>query len=290
MKRELLLAVLVVCLFTAAAKCSDFLSIENRGDATVQANRIIQDLIVKSRGGGVTTLSVMPLDNEIVNLQNPNIKIPISNLYVSSKESSHQLNYGKLTTAIGNSPLNSLENIKLIVENTGYLQAGVYSTRLEFKNTGINDSAVSVYVLSVNVPKEQEIFSDTGDVFIKVSGNKVFTPNLSVVNEANPKISVKSNIPWSVYLDTFGMNRPAGGSDGKYYFKIKSKSSEVTEFEEHTMLLEPNKRYWLASGSPTKGARAYVQIEYSHKNTESKYSKPGIVDNAFKYIIEEKKS
>ncbi len=290
MRKKLLLVLLAVSLLTTAAKCADFLNIENRGEAAVGMNRIVQDLIVKSMGSEIATLSVMPLDDEIVNLQNPNIKIPISSLYVSSKEASHQLNYGKSTTVIGNSPMQSLENIKLIVENTGYLKAGVYSTRLEFKNTGINSDAVSVYVLSVNIPKEQEIFSDTGDVYIKVSGNKVFTPNISVVNEANPKISVKSNVPWSIYLDTFGMNRNTSGNDGEYYLKIKGKSPGINEFEEKVVLLEPNKKYWLASGNSTEGTYAYVHIEYSHKNAGNKYSKPGMVDNAFKYTIEEKKS
>ena len=290
MKEKLLLTALTVSLCVTAAKCADFLSIENRGEANVGANRIIQDLIVKSMGSEIATLSVMPLDDEIVNLQNPNIKIPISQLYVSSKESSHQLNYGKSTAVINNTPVQSLEHIKLIVENTGYLKAGVYSARLEFKNTGLDDAATSVYVLSVNIPKEQEIFSDTGDVFIKVSGNRVFTPNLSITNETNPKISVKSNVPWSIYLDTFGMNKGTGGGDGEYYLRIKGKSPGVNEFEEQTVLLEPNKKYWLASGNATEGTYAYVHVEYSHKNTGNKYSKPGIVDNAFKYIIEEKKS
>lgn len=287
MRKKIFFTILMVSLCAMTVKCADFLSIENRGEPSVQVNRIIQDLIVKSRGGEVATLSVAPLDSEIVNLQNPNIKIPISNTYVSSKNAlTHQLNYGKSTVVINNSPMLSQEHIKLIIENAGYLKAGTYSTRLEFKNTENNDSTTSVYVLSVNIPKEQDIFSDTGDVHIKVIGNKVFTPNLSVVNEANPKISVRSNIPWSIYLDTVGMNK----NEGEYYFRVKGKSHEVSEFEEQAILLEPNKKYWLASGNPTEGTYAYLHVEYSHKNTGSKYSKPGITNSSFKYVIEEKKS
>ncbi len=243
---------------------------------------------------GYSRLFVTSADSYIINNENPNIKIPITNLYLFCDGQQFQIsNNGWQRFYIDTFDItgSAQKNINLKLENIGELPAGTYTVLLKFLDkTGLTMDYECELLFTFIIEDKHSIISTSGDPIIILSENDIFNKQLCIKNQNDVRLDLASNTRWKLWLSTSSLD----DENCEYYFQLKNVSGKVLNYEPDSTRLLANKRYLLASGEPTlegiecgNKVPTNITIEYSFKNTNSDaYIKEGVRQNPFTYILE----
>lgn len=243
---------------------------------------------------GFSRLYVMATDSFIVNNDSPNVKIPITNLYLLCDGEQFQISnqvWQRFYLDTFDITGSSQKNVNLKLENIGELPAGTYTALLRFLDkTGITLDYECELLFTFVIEDKHSIISSSGDPVIILSEDDIFNKQVFVRNKNDVRLDLTSNTKWKLWLSTSTMD----DENCEYYFQLKNVSGKVEAYEQNITQLLSNRRYFLASGEPTLDGieagnkiPANITIEYSFKNTDSdNYIKEGIRQNPFTYILE----
>lgn len=239
-------------------------------------------------------LYVSSLDSYITNNEDRQIKIPIENLYLICDNRQFQIsNKTKQLFYLDTYPdfsEISQKNITLKLENTGELPKGLYSVVLKFFKQSETIEDECDFLLTFNIEDDYRITLLDNETVIALSEEDVFSKNSTIKNKNDINLNLFANANWKLYLDTLNFTQ----DECEYYFRIKSISGNITNYEQDIVQIRPNQRYFLASGIPTlKGIEANNQvpsglvIEYSLRNPDQKdFIKEGVRLYPIRYTME----
>ena len=243
---------------------------------------------------GFSRLFANTLDEYIINNNNPQIKISVTNLYLLCDGQAFQLsNTGMQLFYIDmlDFTRTAQKNITLRLENTGELPAGTYSVPIRFVNrTNIALEYECEFLFSFTIDEKQSISSFSGEPNIILSEDDVFNKQVSIKNKNDIRLDITSNTDWKLWLDTSNIKE----LEGEYSFLIKNAAGSITNYEQNYVRLLPNQHYLLARGTstieglqPGNNVPSNIVIEYSFKNSDAdSYLKEGIRQYPLTYVIE----
>ena len=281
----------ILCLQVQAA--SHFRA-EMTGFPVISENSVTANINLIYMQMGFSRFYVTSADSFIVNNENPEIKIPVTNLYLLCDGEHFQLsNNGWQRFYIDTFDITDFaqKNINLKLENIGELPAGTYTVLLKFMNkTGLIIDYECDFLFTFVIEDKHSIFSYSGDPIIVLSENDIFNRQSFIKNQNDVRLVLTSNTRWRLWLNTSVLE----DENCEYYFQIKNVSDKVSTYEQNSIKLLSNSKYLLASGEATlegleagNKVPANITIEYSFKNTDSEnYIKEGTRQNPFTYILE----
>ena len=225
---------------------------------------------------GFSRLFANTLDEYIINNNNPQIKIPVTNLYLLCDGQAFQLsNTGMQLFYIDmlDFTRTAQKNITLRLENTGELPAGTYSVPIRFVNrTNIALEYECEFLFSFTIDEKQSISSFSGEPNIILSEDDVFNKQVSIKNKNDIRLDITSNTDWKLWLDTSNIKE----LEGEYSFLIKNAAGSITNYEQNYVRLLPNQHYLLARGTstieglqPGNNVPSNIVTVYSFKNSGS---------------------
>lgn len=290
--------IIVIILFSVIicpqVSANPYFRAEMTGFPVVTENSVSANVNLTYMQTEFSKLFVMSTDNFITNNEDPDIKIPVSDLYILCDGEQFQIsNNGWQCFCTDNSGVTgSLQkNINLKLENIGELPSGTYSIILKFLNkTGNAFDYECELVFTFLVDEQHSVILQNGDPVIVLSEDDIFNKQTFIKNQNDARLVLYSNTKWKLWLNTASLE----DENCEYYFQIKNVSGKVSTYEPNCTKLLPNKRYLIASGEPTLDGietgnkiPAYITIEYLFKNTDSdNYIKEGVRQNPFTYILE----
>ncbi len=294
--KNIIITVIIFVFVIACPKvnANQYIKAEMTGFPVVNENSICANINLTYMQFGLSRLSVMAAEGFIVNNEDINVKIPVTNLYLLCDGQEFQIsNNGWQRFYVD--PLDitgsAQKNVNLRLENIGELPAGTYSLLLRFLNrTAISLDYECDFLFTFVIDEKHSLTSFSGDPSIVLSEKDIFNKNGYVRNQNDVRIDLSSNTKWKLWLGTENLE----DENCEYYFQVKNVSGKVSDYEQNNIQLLPNHRYLLASGEPTiEGIEAgnkvpsNITIEYSFKNADTdNFIKEGIRQNHFTYILE----
>ncbi len=273
---------------------NQYIQAELLGFPSINENSVTANLNLSYLQIGFSRLFVSASDNYIINNEFPEIKIPITDLYLLCDGQEFQITKsGWQRFFIDNFDIERVvqKNINLKLENIGTLPSGTYTTVLKFLNkTGLNLDYECEFLFSFIVDEKQSITSLNGDAVILLSEEDIFNKHSLVKNQNDIRLDLISNTKWKLWLNTSNFEE----NNCDYYFQVKNITGKINNYEQNNIKLLPNQRYLLASGEATLEGTQFgniiptnLTVEYSLKNTENdSYIKEGINRNFITYILE----
>ena len=267
---------------------------EITGFPIVAENSVTANVNLTYMQMGFSRLFVMSADSFIVNNDNPDVKIPVTNLYLLCDGQQFQIsNNGWQRFYIDTFDItgSAQKNINLKLENIGELPAGTYTILLKFLDkTGITLDYECELLFTFVIDDKHSVVSSSGDPVIVLSEDDIFNKQSFIRNQNDVRLDLTSNTKWKLWLNTSTLD----DENCEYYFQLKNVSGKVSTYEQNSTRMLPYQRYLLASGEPTlegiepgNKVPASITIEYSFKNKDSdNYIKEGIRQNPFTYILE----
>ncbi len=290
----LTLIILIFAIICPSVYASPHFRAEITGFPIITENSITANVNLTYMQMGFSRLFVMASDNYIINNESPDVKIPITNLYVLCDGEQYQIsNNGWQNFFIDTFDItaSSQKNINLKLENIGELPAGTYTIPLKFLDkTGLTLDYECELLFSFIIEDKHSIVSYNANPVIVLSEDDIFNKQSFIKNQNDVRLNITSNTNWKLWLSTSALD----DENCEYYFRLKNVSDNVLSYEQNNTKLLPNQRYLLASGKPTlegidagNKIPAYITLEYSFKNTDSdNYIKEGVRQNLFTYILE----
>lgn len=270
-----------------------YLKAEITGFPFVTENNVTANINLTYTQNGQSKLYVMSPDTFIVNNDNPDIKIPITNLYILNDGQQYQIsnNWQNFYTDISGTAGSIQKNVNLKLENIGELPAGNYTALLKILNKSETSPDYECdFLFTFIIDGKQSILSDSSNPVIQVSENEIFNKQAYIRNQSDVRLDLTSNTGWKLWLNTLNFD----DENCEYYLQVKNISGKVSTYEPNSIRLYSNQRYLIASGEPTfEGVQTgnkiptNITLEYSFKNTSSdNFIKEGIKQNPFIYILE----
>lgn len=293
MKKQLLALSLIL---NTGCCLAENIAVIKVGETVFTTNKVIQHVVFNSNLTNIDSIVVKADTPEIVNLNNPNITIPVSSVFLIKNGIKYQL--GQSRETILPVSLNEIANTPLIIsiENGGNYEAGIYNLKLRFSTIKNGESESSmienfVYDATFNLKNNLNITSTTKQVKFSLTSEEIFNKNLDKKNDIDTHINVEANTKWKLCLLTGKLDL----DKGDYYFYVKNSSPKfVTNSIQNKTRLEENQVYELASGLPNKKVTTNgyepsgIIIQYSFKNkTDKDFIPEGDYIKQIKYKIEE---
>ncbi len=295
MKRIIsLIIILISIMIPVKTSANPFFRAEVTGFPIVTDNSVSANVNLTYVQVGFSSLFVMAADEFITNNDNPNIKIPIQNLYLLADGQEFQIgtnNWQRFFIDNFDITGTSQKNITLKLENIGELPAGNYTVLLKFLDkTGFTLDYECELFFTFMIDEKHTITVLSGDPVIILTDDDIFNFQNVIRNQNDIRLDLTSNTKWKLWLDTANLE----DENCEYYCQLKNASGKVSSYNQERIRIISNQRYLLASGEETLegidvGNRVptNVLIEYSLKNTSTdKYIKEGIRQNPFTYILE----
>ena len=270
-----------------APKAGELIRVLSNGDPIYDGNTVTQNIIIQFISFYKTTIRVRATNNYIVKDDDPSVKIPVENLYITCGSTTQQINRGYVpiyeytSGEIGQVPAT------LQLRNAEAIPEGSYHVRLQFSG-GWGSMDDCFYDLSFNISPQQSIVPNEGLMIIDVEPDDVFNfDSITYTNETR-ELTINSNIPWKLYLDTNSM----GELDGEYYIVITNVTGAVTDYPQEPVLIQRGRRYLIAEGDATYNSESsnpiptQITLRYAYMDTDpSGYISGGQRRNPGAYFI-----
>lgn len=265
-------------------------SISKIGEPIITENSITQKYKIDLLEIGYWELSIKPLMSHWVNNQDMSARIPVNNTELITPDGTFRLIENTKTNIYnGDSRFSRSIEVSIKINNTRGLKSGFYTIPLMF-STG--DGSYYTQIPTLQIQSTTDISSITPTSNIILSENDVFDLNGEFKNSVDTQLSINSNTPWSLYLDTSNI----GNLKGDYYFQIiSSTGNNITTPITSKTKLEIGQNYLIANGDrsytnnfPANPIPTEIKIRYYLKNNTPYFFTEGTFTNNLIYRIEEK--
>ena len=186
-----------------------YLKAEITGFPFVTENNVTANINLTYTQNGQSKLYVMSPDNFIVNNDNPDIKIPITNLYILNDGQQYQIsnNWQNFYTDISGTAGSLQKNVNLKLENIGELPAGNYTALLKILNKSETSPDYECdFLFTFIIDDKQAILSDSSNPVIQVSENEIFNKQAYIRNQSDVRLDLTSNTGWKLWLNTLNFD------------------------------------------------------------------------------------
>ena len=270
--KHLLIIFFLFVAFLSPAYAAPELGVVTQGSSSQVNNTIVQNIIVNLKTDAAWKLSIVSLDNSLINLSQPNQSIPINNVYILDNNLANTYYFEPNKTIqidSGDSVGTFNQKYALRVSSADAAYAGVYSGTFKFTLTSGSDVATYIYNLSFNQPEIKRVNIIPDSLYIKVLPYDAMKKGYNYTTNSPTKILIQSNTNWKLVL-----KNDAKENSLNCQFKVSSLSgkSKINYGNDFTDL--PTQNLIIAEGEPTISSDGktldteVIQVKYLFKSPE----------------------
>lgn len=285
---------ILICLDLNSQAIAGTIKIDRFSPPINLENRILQPLNINILSEGNWKIQIQPLENRIINQDNPNYSIPITRLELQQQNGIPVTNFnaGKVYE-INSFQNNNSNNVNLSI-STKYFnndRPGTYSTDIKVTLIDTNNIPTEeFYNLRFKIDEKASLEFLQKTSFIKLTKEQILRKGSTQNLDNLVGIYVSSNKDWKLYMTKI----PNENDDKlKYLLKVIGEDSSIN-YKNNTDYIPifNNQKILLATGKATFNDsiqnldKKLINIDYILKTPENEYLQPGNYTSDFEYKLE----
>lgn len=284
MKKNIITLLVLIAASFCMKVYAGIVVMDYNGETIVRPNSVERNLLINCNDSGEYDVAIRPIEDAFVR-SDGEVRIPLNYVYVNNNREDIFMRYNEYSNIFHHVTFGGIpQNLILKVRDFGMVPAGVYNLNVEIQAVDSDTSevaATSTFNLQLIVPTVQEISLSGENVEINVGTKDAFI-NKKITTETNPILHINSNCDWILILDTTNF----GESEGNYYIRTISASSNINERLQERVLIEPGREIIIAKGKAPAN-NEYISIECSVEGKDGKILRAGNYINNLDFIIDE---